>query len=325
MLRLLLVLVITVLAYHALDTAGFVYEDTHYQQGMTTDLTPTRNLPVWSYRLNTWLSGANPWGFHAVNLSVHLVNTLLVFVLASLIGAWPVLAAAIFAWHPLQVEAVAYVSARPDLLMTTGVLVALIALVKAKEHPLWLGLVGLACVLAIDAKASGIAVMGLLAWTLILQGSVSRERVAAAVCVIAGALIVAWPVAVSGLPWNVSDGLHYAGLQSVALVRYLALVVVPLGQRVDHDFLVPLWLSGLALLAVGCLGALIGRLRVRWPQLALPAGWTLLAVAPRFLIAPLYAPYDPSPMSEHHVYVAGIGIACSLAILAKEIVPHGSL
>lgn len=76
----------------------------------------------------TWLSlmadatlfgGANPVGYHATNLVLHLANTLLVFYfclryLSS--TSWSFLLAAIFATHPLNVETVAWISERKGLL-----------------------------------------------------------------------------------------------------------------------------------------------------------------------------------------------------------------
>ena len=75
----------------------------------------------------TWLShmaaveafGLNAGGHHLVNLALHLANVVLLFlVLARLTRAlWPsAIAAAGFAWHPLQVESVAWISERKGLL-----------------------------------------------------------------------------------------------------------------------------------------------------------------------------------------------------------------
>src|SRR5450432_4222975 len=75
----------------------------------------------------TWIShmadcqmfGLNPGAHHLVNLLFHIANTLLLFVwLKNLTGAtWrSAFVAALFAWHPLRVESVAWASERKDVL-----------------------------------------------------------------------------------------------------------------------------------------------------------------------------------------------------------------
>ena len=67
------------------------------------------------------LFGNNAGGYHLVNLLFHVANTLLLlYVLRQMTGEfWPsALTAAFFAWHPLHVESVAWVSERKDVLST---------------------------------------------------------------------------------------------------------------------------------------------------------------------------------------------------------------
>jgi hypothetical protein len=90
---------------------------------------------VWAFKTNhaanwhplTWIShmadcqlyGLNPGGHHLTSLLFHIANTLLLFVwLKNLTGAiWrSAFVAALFAWHPLHVESVAWASERKDVL-----------------------------------------------------------------------------------------------------------------------------------------------------------------------------------------------------------------
>lgn len=76
-------------------------------------------LTTLSHMLDCELFGTNPGAHHAVNLVLHVLNTLLLFgLLRSLTGAaWrSAIVAALFAVHPLHVESVAWVSERKDLL-----------------------------------------------------------------------------------------------------------------------------------------------------------------------------------------------------------------
>ncbi len=76
-------------------------------------------LTVMSHMLDCQLFGLNPWGHHLVNVLFHSLNAALVFaLLRQLTGAtWrSLLVAALFAFHPLHVESVAWVSERKDVL-----------------------------------------------------------------------------------------------------------------------------------------------------------------------------------------------------------------
>jgi tetratricopeptide (TPR) repeat protein len=74
-----------------------------------------------SHMLDCELYGLNPGGHHLTNLLIHIVNTLLLFlVLKRMTGArWrSSFVAALFALHPLHVESVAWVAERKDVLST---------------------------------------------------------------------------------------------------------------------------------------------------------------------------------------------------------------
>ncbi len=82
------------------------------------------------------LWGFAPFGYHAVNVLLHAVNTLLLWRLARrlrLPGAW--LLAALFAVHPLHVESVAWAIERKDLLSALFYLAAFLAWLRHAEAP----------------------------------------------------------------------------------------------------------------------------------------------------------------------------------------------
>ncbi len=94
----------------------------------------------------TWLShlldvavfGLSPGWHHAVNLALHVLNTLLVFhVLERLTGArWRSAAvAALFGLHPLHVESVAWISERKDVLSSACALMAISAYTRWVRAP----------------------------------------------------------------------------------------------------------------------------------------------------------------------------------------------
>ena len=112
----------------------------------------------------TWLShmadcelfGLNPAGHHLVNLLFHAANAGLLFLLWLRLthALWPsAIIAALFAWHPLHVESVAWIAERKDVLSTFFALLALSSYVRhvqdATRGPGWLALLffglGLMC------------------------------------------------------------------------------------------------------------------------------------------------------------------------------------
>ena len=112
--------------------------------------------------------GKNPFGYHLTSNLLHALNAAMVFLLMVALGrggaADPgrpgLLAAAVgalfFAFHPVNVEAVAEVSCREDLLVTFFVLAGLLLAVTGKG--LWSGVgVVVAFLLACAAKETGIA------------------------------------------------------------------------------------------------------------------------------------------------------------------------
>ncbi len=83
-----------------------------------------------SHMLDCQLFGLNAGGHHLVNVLFHIANTLLLFAfLRSATGLeWrSAFVAALFAWHPLHVESVAWISERKDVLSTFFWLLTILA------------------------------------------------------------------------------------------------------------------------------------------------------------------------------------------------------
>ena len=89
-----------------------------------------------SFWLEHKLWGLAPFGYHAVNVLLHLVNVLLVWRLLQRLaapGAWVI--AAVFAVHPLHVESVAWVIERKDVLSALFYLTAALTWMRFVEAP----------------------------------------------------------------------------------------------------------------------------------------------------------------------------------------------
>ncbi len=78
-------------------------------------------LTVVAHLLDVRLFGLDARGHHAMSVGLHVLNVLLLLVvLARITGRfWPsAMVAALFAWHPLHVESVAWIAERKDVLST---------------------------------------------------------------------------------------------------------------------------------------------------------------------------------------------------------------
>ncbi len=147
----LLLALATILVYWPATRNDFVnYDDELYltqnpmvQRGLTWDglQWAFTRINVCNWHPLTWLSHMadcelfrlNAGGHHFVSILIHAANTMLLFTLLfRLTGAlWSVaFVAALFAWHPLHVESVAWAAERKDVLSTFFALLMLLAYVR---------------------------------------------------------------------------------------------------------------------------------------------------------------------------------------------------
>ncbi len=91
-----------------------------------------------SHLLDCQLYGLNPWGHHLTNVLWHATTVGLVYLLLGrLTGRWQasLFVAAIWGWHPLRVESVAWVAERKDVLSGCLALATLLAYTGWARHP----------------------------------------------------------------------------------------------------------------------------------------------------------------------------------------------
>lgn len=134
-----------------LDDAGYVRLNPNVARGLTWEgvkwAFTTGEMSNWhpltwlSHMLDCSLFGLNPGAHHLVNAALHALNSVLLFVLClRLTGAtWrSAFVAALFAWHPLHVESVAWIAERKDVLSGLFFMLTLLAYVGYVCRPsLW--------------------------------------------------------------------------------------------------------------------------------------------------------------------------------------------
>lgn len=124
---------------------------------------PNYPLVFSSYWLEHRLWGANPTGYHATNVLLHGLNTALVFLLVEALGCAPriaALTAVLFGIHPMQVESVAWISERKNVLSAFFSLVVFLAYRRQREGggARWYGIMLLAFVCALLSKTAAVVV-----------------------------------------------------------------------------------------------------------------------------------------------------------------------
>ncbi|RJP89664.1 MAG: tetratricopeptide repeat protein [Desulfobacteraceae bacterium] len=133
------------------DDALYVSENKQVRQGLTPqslawafshqkndDQTYWHPLTWMSHMLDVELFGLSPGGHHLMNLAFHLINALLLFLALRLMtgAVWKsAFVTALFALHPINVESVAWVAGRKNLLSSTFWMLTILAYIRYARKP----------------------------------------------------------------------------------------------------------------------------------------------------------------------------------------------
>lgn len=302
---------------------------------------PIRTL---TYAVNYALGGEEPFGFHLFNVLLHAVNAALLF---RLLLAWTgsfsgaALGALLFALHPAQTAAVAYISGRKDLLAAFFLLSGLALYTHYRKGRPRKGLLvaSLSCfLLAILSKEVALIFPALLflADTLILpeegkESFLSRSlRVlrrfplpyAAAVAAAAAGLYYALFITQATRATDFWGGSWTAnlGTSGKLFLHYLKLVVWPDPLIADYSgkvFPISTGLdepaSLLSLLVLAAFPLLAFRLSSARPRAAAGMLWFLAALIPVLQFIPFH-----ELAADHFLYVPLLGVA----LLVSDLLPQ---
>lgn len=318
---------------------GFVWDDAHIivDNPRTKDLSrlgevmlsPDEVAPYYrplnraSYLVDHALFGMDPRGFHAVSLLLHLANAVLLYWLARRLmpAGGALVAASLLAVHPINAEAVNFLSGRNNLFALLFSLVALLLLDLAVRRGRYRFAIasGAAFLLALMSKEQG-AVVGAVAvvWLALVArgaGPVSPRRGLILLlpygAAFAGYLVLR-VVSLGGLLGPASGAA--AGGAGVAarlaenwhvLPRYLWLVAFPEGLSIFHHVTPwpPTW--ALALTWAAGFGLVAATAWWRHPVAWFALGWFTLNYAPISNLVPI-----PSTalIAERYVYLPAVGL-----------------
>lgn len=291
----------------------------------------------------------NPWVFHIASLLVHAVNVLLVRRVVRSItrdDLAAVLGAAVFAIHPLQVEAVAWASELKDLLAAMFSLLAIACALQAIEHDArrpavwWGGAIG-CFIFALLSKPSAVTlpvVAAAVLWMLrdrdagvagskeetrAAQASPARKRIILAVLFVG--FLIALPIAlVTRAAQPAIDVPATARWQrplvaADAIAFYLGKLIVPLGMTVDYGRTPAAVFTSRAAYWTWIVPVVVTALVLLRGRRALIGAWVIFIAAPAANLGLL--PFDfqmVSTVADHYVYLGLLGVAIAVAWFIKR-------
>ncbi|MFL6280517.1 MAG: tetratricopeptide repeat protein [Vicinamibacterales bacterium] len=293
--------------------------------------TPFRPLVNASYAFDRLLWDYRPAGYHLTNIALHAIVVVLLYAWirrliedsgAEADSRGPAFVGAVlFAVHPLQTEAVGYVSGRSEVMCAVFFIGALLlsrhAIVTERRIR---GALGIGCgILALASKETAIVLpLVFLAYDWLLRpgADAGRVRRLTRVCVplflvfaVAGVYRLSMLRVSTAGP---SSAVLNAETQAIVIWRYAGLLVWPFGQSIMHSVhrvtAVADPLALIAVLAIALAIALAVRIRRSHPIVALGILWFFVVLAPSSSVIPLR-----EGMAEHRAYLASAGFFMTIA------------
>lgn len=261
----------------------------------------SRALLILSYALNWELGGLDPRGYHVVSIAIHAVNALLAWRFAArLVSAErAMIAAALWALHPMTTEAVTYITGRSDALQATSWLLVLTGWVDYRRGDRRALLVVIVFMFAALFTKEIALLLPVALWALDRALGIPTRVRTWLPFVGVGAAAVALRVAVAGWPVPEVPRSALAQLLSQAEVWlvYVRLWLAPIGQSVLHDHPGEArLLGGLSLAIWGVAGGLA------WRRGGLL--FFLFVAGAAWLVASAALPLLET-IAEHRAYLAG--------------------
>jgi len=309
-----------------------------------------RPVPQYTFALNYAVHGYDVWGYHLVNLAIHVSAGLLLYGVVrrtlsrtELPSRWgaagdqlALVVALIWTVHPLQTQAVTYIVQRHESLMGMLFLATFYAFLRAQEASrprLWYGAAIGFCALGMASKEVMAAAPPLVLWydRVFMSGSwgeIVRRRKGFYLGLLATYGLLA-PLVYSMIAHRESmenvgvmyvEGItpwRYLLSQSGVIVHYLGLSVWPRNQCFDYGWPAAKSVGEVlpqALVVVSLLAATVWSV-FRHPKWSFLGGWFFLILAPTSSVVPIR-----DLAFEHRMYlplaaVAAVGVLGTYVIL----------
>lgn len=264
--------------------------------------------------------GPSAFAFHLLMVLLHAANTALVYSLARrlLSGRAPAatwLAAALFALHPIHTEAVNWIAALPDVLVTTFALAGTLAFIAQEAAPnAWQTVAHCAIYFAaLTTKETGVMLLPIYGAYQWLRGG-RRNWVMYAGMLVVFAIYLAMRLhALGGLAPAQGTFIHLSGgnfviSAVVLLAHYFVALILPVDLNFFHVFH-PLpaasWQFVASLAALGSIAWAAIRYSVREPVAVFAVIWMAASIAPALNISGV----GQNVFAERYLYLPSFGFA----------------
>lgn len=369
--------ILTLVAYANSFSSGLVYdnhsiltEDTRIQAATGQNFAEIWSKDYWNgngpmdlYRPLTTISywfnfailgnGANPWGYHAINLLLHGLN----LTLAYLLGFWilgeirvAAVMAGLWAVHPVLTESVTNIVGRADELAAFAVLAALVCHIQAsrsigRRRLAWIGGIAALTAMGVFSKESAIVVPSVLLlydlafaskaeWRMRAQSYLAAAIPCAVYLLVRTRVLSQFTAMAVPFTDNPLTGASFLTGRLTALSvigRYFGLLFWPAALSSDYSYnQIPMFRPGdpPALLGlVVCLAAGAACFYAYWKdrRLFFFGGLFFVALAPVANVLLLIG----TIMAERFLYLSALGVAACVAIgwsrLSKRVSPRAAI
>ncbi|HBH87880.1 MAG TPA: hypothetical protein DDY17_09830 [Syntrophaceae bacterium] len=304
-----------------------------------------RPLILVSFALNYHLSGLDPFSYHLFNIILHIVNSLLVYLTIGKVLCLSGSACAkepqnrqiafasalLFACHPLQTESVSYIVSRTSLLSTSFILGAFLSFIASLSRDRYRITLRLASIMSFAFGLLTKEIVIVLPIIVFIYSIlhfhnqkqnkifISSLRICMPYFFILAAYLLFRIVAVFQFYIPEATGLfiYYFFTSLKAFFIYLKLLIIPVGQNVDHylPIVKTIWEPSALLAFAGIIiyyGISSPIFFRRSKPLFFFSMWFLIALLPT-MVLPTH-----EPISEHTVYFPSIGFFAAVIIAIVE-------
>ncbi len=381
----IVIVILVALIYSNVFTAPFIFDDLKYIVDNTfirdinnfSVLSGTRYLVFLSFALNYAAGGLSPLGYHIVNIALHAINAVLVYALVrslflspAMAGSGPgqgeatatvkaapyvpLITALVFAAHPMETEAVSYISQRFASMAAFFYLLSVTAYVRSRLSSMQgRGRVALAFylvaflggILGQVSKETSFTLPATILLTEFLffqraRFSIRALRTALPFVALFGVIPVQLFHPFGGGPGGIAQKLRLLQIEELAtlsrhdylatqfrvILTYIRLLFLPFGQRGDYDYAVyhsfftaPVFLSLVFLLVVLVIAVFTALRSARSGKaLGLLAAfgiiWFFITISVESSIIPI-----KDVIFEHRVYLPSAGVFMALIALYSSI------
>lgn len=280
-----------------------------------------------SYQIDHRIGGDAPAVYHATNLVLHILNALLACWLLSLLlgfGWLPILLGLFFLIHPLNAEAVAWASARKDVLSTFFLLSSLISYVewRSRRSAVLFVVSMILFVLALLSKVMAVMLPVVLVLLDLLENrrdvkAMAAEKAPFFVLSLTFGIVALFgktSVLASSTPWQKMI------MAAKSTLFYLEKFVAPYGLSFAYPYTKPVTILSadffLPVVAVALLLATAWRLRERFKLALFGILFFLVTLVPTF--ANFSKGSDMYFASDRYAYVPMIGLLLALGVFVEE-------